>query len=136
MELWHHPVGNIFLGYCSLGWIKLHRGGCSHNCSIISSYLHFLYQITDAYLSNRQPDKPKRCHQLIYDVMSACWNIYPEQRISFMDICNALNEVSGATTVRYKISVKYLASYWATLIKLDFKQFVEIFQSSTYRLIK
>ena len=106
--------------------------------TIVVSCNHLPYQITDAYLSNRQLDKPKRCHQLIYDVMLSCWNIYPEKRISFNNIRSALNEVSDETTVCscvYAIVIGYLnISWFERNIKLD-SHLLVIFESPALSLL-
>ena len=66
----------------------------SRSCRVNVSASFSLHQITDAYLDNKPLDRPRRCHELIYKMMLRCWNAYPEYRISFNDICSALNEVS------------------------------------------
>lgn len=64
----------------------------------------YLNQITDAYLGKRYLEKPKRCHQHIYHMMLNCWNVYPEQRISFNDICHTLNEVSSKQAFHHSVT--------------------------------
>lgn len=44
-----------------------------------------------------QMEKPTLCPEEIYTIMKECWNLNPEKRPSFVDICKRINAI-------YKVS--------------------------------
>ncbi|XP_070574840.1 tyrosine-protein kinase receptor Tie-1-like [Ptychodera flava] len=63
--------------------------------------------------------KPRHCSDELFQVMRECWNLYPESRPSFSDICVTVGEMTKDATKEYLILQEFDGRLYVNLSEED-----------------
>lgn len=59
--------------------------------------------IYNQLMSGMRLPRPPHCAKPVYDIMDLCWDIVPENRPLFSEICALLNDMNLSKMVRYLV---------------------------------